>query len=171
MNEQNNRLPHDIKALRYMDALNANDLEAIEGLWMEAGADPRLERALTEIDAALFFEEAEAGRQANRPRVFTSRRRVTIGVGLVGIVGVVATCILIFVAWRNRHEKQMAPLPSMDDVVKQVVRDRQSEFDGSAQWRQGGHVLDEEAIPTFSWPLAESPPFMASSPITPDLLN
>jgi hypothetical protein len=168
MNEKDHLLPHDRKALRYMDALNANDLEAIEELWMEAGADPRLERALNEIDAALFFEAAEAGRQANRPRAFTSRRRLAIG---VGVVGVMAACVLIFVAWPNSHEKQMAPLPSTVDVVKQVVPDRQSEFDGSVQWRQSRHVLDEDAIPTFSWPLAESPPFMASSPITPDLLN
>jgi hypothetical protein len=168
MNELRNHLPLDLKALHYMDALNAGDLEAVAALWAEAGADPELERVLTELDTALFFEAAHSSAQADTPGVFASRRRVALGVGLLGAV---AACILIFVAWQNGHEKQIVPPPAPVDVVKTFAPARQSESEGTVQWRQIGQVLDEETIPTFSWPLAGSQPLMASSPIPPDLLD
>src|SRR5262245_40173920 len=58
MKEPRNHLPRDLKVLRYLDALNAGDLEAVAVLWEEASRDPQLERMLTELDGALFVEEA-----------------------------------------------------------------------------------------------------------------
>ena len=56
MKEPRNHLPRDLKALRYLDALNAGDLEAVAALWEEATHDPELERMLAELDGAMFRE-------------------------------------------------------------------------------------------------------------------
>ena len=58
MNEPRRHLPGDLKALRYLDALNTGDLEAVARLWEAAADDPQLERMLTEIDEAMFQEIA-----------------------------------------------------------------------------------------------------------------
>jgi hypothetical protein len=49
-------LPRDLKVLRYLDALNAGELETAMILWEEASQDPELERILIELDGALFAE-------------------------------------------------------------------------------------------------------------------
>jgi hypothetical protein len=69
MNEPRNHLPHDLKALRYLDALDAGDLEAVAALWEEASLDPELERLLAELDQVLFLEEAGANWEADAERV------------------------------------------------------------------------------------------------------
>jgi len=69
MKEPQNHLPADLKALRYLDALNAGDLEAVAALWEEASRDPELERMLAEVDDALVVEEARAIHKANPERV------------------------------------------------------------------------------------------------------
>ena len=51
MKEPRNHLPRDLEALRYLDALNAGDLEAVSALWEDASHDPELERMLAELDA------------------------------------------------------------------------------------------------------------------------
>ncbi len=56
MKEPRNHLASDLKALRYLDALNAGDLEAVSALWEEASHDPELERMLAELDGAMFQE-------------------------------------------------------------------------------------------------------------------
>ncbi len=56
MKEPRNHLPRDLKAVRYMDALNTGDLEAVSALWEEASHDPELERVLAELDGAMFQE-------------------------------------------------------------------------------------------------------------------
>jgi hypothetical protein len=69
MSEPRNHLPRDLKALRYLDALEAGELEAVAALWEEASGDPELERLLAELDEALFLEAAEANWEADAERV------------------------------------------------------------------------------------------------------
>ncbi len=49
MKAPQSRLASDLRALRYLDALNAGDLEAVSDLWEEASHDPELERILAEL--------------------------------------------------------------------------------------------------------------------------
>jgi len=65
MKEPRNHLPRDLQALRYLDAVDAGDLEAVAALWDEASRDPALERLLAELDGELAVEEAGASREAS----------------------------------------------------------------------------------------------------------
>ena len=59
-------LPRDLKVLRYLDALNAGELETAMILWEEASQDPELERMLIELDGALFAEVSGGDQTAKR---------------------------------------------------------------------------------------------------------
>ena len=61
MNEPKSDLARDLKALQYIDALHARDLEAVAALWDEASRDPELERVLAELEGALFAAASNLG--------------------------------------------------------------------------------------------------------------
>ena len=56
MNDAPDHLPRDLEALRYLDAVDAGDLEAVAEAWERAGRDPGLQEMLGELDDALFVE-------------------------------------------------------------------------------------------------------------------
>ena len=56
------------ESLRYLDALDAGDLDAVAAIWEEAAADPELEALLRDLDEGLF----DGGRPGGR---FPGRRR------------------------------------------------------------------------------------------------
>jgi tetratricopeptide (TPR) repeat protein len=60
MSERRNHLSHDLDALRFLDALDAGDLEAVAALWEKAAADPALEQVLTWTDEEAFVQTALA---------------------------------------------------------------------------------------------------------------
>ncbi len=57
MNDHSQRFWRERAALRYLDALDAGDPEALAGLWEQARADPELEALLCELNEGLIAEE------------------------------------------------------------------------------------------------------------------
>ena len=76
MNDAPNHLPRDLEALRYLDALNAGDLEAVAEVWERADRDPELRQMLVELDSELFVE---ARGNASPLREPSGRRRQPLG--------------------------------------------------------------------------------------------
>jgi hypothetical protein len=58
----------DREVLRYLDALEAGDLDTVAALWEQAAGDPELERLLNDLNEGLFREE-----QAAHPRPAAER--------------------------------------------------------------------------------------------------
>jgi tetratricopeptide (TPR) repeat protein len=68
MSEPRTHLSHDLDALRFLDALDAGDLEAVAALWEKAAHDPALEQVLKEMDEHIF-SQAEREETLLRPAV------------------------------------------------------------------------------------------------------
>ena len=99
MKEPRNHLPRDLKALSYLDALNAGDLEAVSILWEEASHDPELERMLAELDGAIFPEVVGNPSSLPEPLGRGHRRWTIWGVSLGTLA---AACLLAILTWRPR---------------------------------------------------------------------
>jgi hypothetical protein len=180
MKEPRNHLPRDLEALRYLDALDACDLEAVAALWDEASRDPQLERRLTEFDRALFVAGAGANRKDDAESVWglapkhrpsghrtsqppTTQRRWAVGVGAIGSMA--AACLLAVFAWSGRIGKNPVERPREPARQVEVPRPTTSESpfqaaprtsydnDRLAAWRQYRRALDGGEMPAFNWPL------------------
>lgn len=57
MSRHSDRYWRERAGLRYLDALDAGDLDAVAALWDEAAGDPDLEALLRELDDGLYAEE------------------------------------------------------------------------------------------------------------------
>jgi hypothetical protein len=186
MKEPRNHLPQDLKALHYLDALNAGDLEAAAALWEEASGDPDLERLLAELDGAIFEENAAANGKPGAERVRglmpkhlpggspwpqppAARRRWSIWVGVVSALA--AACLLAFLAWPRRDGKNPVPGPTTTEIVRQVPPQPPDDPARIAVWRDDQRLADEGGMPTFHWPLPETSPVRVLTSIPPDLLN
>jgi hypothetical protein len=62
-------------ALRYLDALEAGDLEAVAAFWEQAAADPALERMLGEVTDGVAEEEGLSPADDAAEQVFALARR------------------------------------------------------------------------------------------------
>ena len=102
MKEPRIHLPWDLKAVRYMDALNTGDLEAVSALWEEASHDPELERVLAELDGAMF-QEVRGNPSSLREHLGRHRRHWAVRV--VAAVALAAACLLAVRAWPWRNAK------------------------------------------------------------------
>ncbi len=163
MKEPRNHLSRDLEALRYMDALNAGDLEAVTAAWEDASHDPELERMLAELDGAMFGEVR--GNQSSLAGRFGPRRRWTIWGGAV--VALVAACLLAMLAWPPRDTKNPAPTAPMSETANQVVLQPPDVSHGVIPLPQGRRDLEAVELPPFNWPLENS-----LSLLTPlDLVN
>jgi hypothetical protein len=150
MNDSQNQLLRDLKAVRYLDALKAGDLEVVAALWEEAGADPELERTLSEIDGALFGEE---DRFYKRGR--SKRRWVAVAGALA------AACLLAVLLLRGRGGKESVPTPGHFPANPEVAHQPPVNVDRVAATRVARRDLDEAELPSFTWPLSQA------SPVTP----
>jgi hypothetical protein len=165
MKQPRNYLPRDLKALRYLDALQAGDLKVVAALWEEASRDPQLERVLAELDGALFVEDAvangkpdaERGRRDMRkhlPGGFRSQRPLTTLRRSVGVVGGLAAAgVVALFIWPGRDGKNPVASPPTNESAHQVAPQPPVTNDRIASWRQYRRVLDGEEMPTFTWPL------------------
>jgi hypothetical protein len=183
MKEPREHLTGDLKALRYLDALNAGDLDAVAALWDEASRNPRLERMLTEIDGALFVEEAEGDRKAEAERTRGPIQKPLPGdspatrplgtrwrrVGVVG--GFAAAGLLAVFAWPGRDASDPAPSPSTIEFAHEPEHRPPDHDDHIAAWQQYRRALDGDELPTFTWPLHETSPGPLANAIPPDLLD
>jgi hypothetical protein len=165
MKEPQNHLPRDLKALRYLDALNAGDLEATSALWEEASHDPDLERMLAELDGALFVEEAGENRKADierdqgliqkhLPGGMPFRRPRAVRGRWVGMAAALAAaCLLAFFTWPGRDDKNPVPGTPTNESAHEIAPRPSGQNESIAGWRQYRRVLDEGEMPTFHWPL------------------
>jgi hypothetical protein len=149
MKEPRNHLPGDLKALRYLDALNAGDLETVSALWDEASHDPELERILAELDGATFQEML--GNASVRPeRLRRQRRRWAVWGGAVGSVA--AACLLAILGWPRHDTKKSGPNPAPIQTGKDVAHQPPSVSRDLAPLLSARRDLDEAAMPRFVWP-------------------
>jgi hypothetical protein len=171
-----NPLERDFKALRYLDALNAGDLEAVAGLWEEASHDPRLERVLAELDGALFAEISAKPREPVEalPRRY---RRATIWVGVLGALA--AACLLTAIGWprgdvsKPKPSAQIASENNGDGIppTKILLPSVADAYARPSAWLETRRVLDGAEPSASAWPLQESSPLRASKSMPVDLLN
>jgi hypothetical protein len=153
MKEPRNHLPRDLKALRYLDALNAGDLEAVATLWEEASHDPELERTLAELDGAMFGEVP--GNPSSLPeQVGRRRRRWAVWGGAV--VALAAACLLAILAWPPRDTKYPVPSSPMSQTVDQVALRPPDVSHGVTPLLQARRDLEAIELPAFNWPLENS---------------
>jgi hypothetical protein len=171
MTEPRDLLAQDLAALRYLDALNAGDLEAVAALWEQASRDPQLERALAELDGALFVEHATAkGKAGARSRQLPARRRRWAG--WVGAAGALAAACLIAVLagfWRDGMAPETSPATTAS--VRPLPRHAPDDFAGTPAWPEIRRLVDGAETPTFHWPLPEASSTAPSTSIPPDLLD
>jgi hypothetical protein len=154
MNESRNHLMRDLQGVRYLEALEAGDLEAVAALWEEASADAELERTLSEIDGALFREEARGHRRGR------SKRR-WVCVGAAGTLA--AACLLATLLLRERGGKESPPRPGIGPAIPEVVHRASDQPDPVAATRLARRELDETKLPSFPWPLAQISPTTPTS--------
>ena len=57
MSRHEDRHWRERESLRYLDALDAGDLDAVAAIWGEAAGDPELEALLRDLDDGLYTEE------------------------------------------------------------------------------------------------------------------
>jgi hypothetical protein len=177
MTKPHDDLAQDLAALRYLDALNAGDLEAVAALWEQASRDPQLERALAELDGALFLENAtaqgKAGGQSvpgSLPRQLPARRRRWAGwVGAAGALA--AACVLAVLATSRRDGKMPETSPATTASARQLPRHAPDDFASTPAWPEIRRLVDGAETPTFHWPLPEGSPTAPSTSIPPDLLD
>ena len=150
MKEPRSHLSRDLKALRYVDALNAGDLEAVSTLWEEASHDPELERVLAELDGAMFQEVL--GNRGSLPELRGRRRhRWTVWGGAV--VALAAACLLAMLAWPPRDTKNPVPGSPMSQTAKPVALRPPDVSRGVTRFLEARRDLDSAEIPTFVWPV------------------
>ena len=146
--------------MRYLDALDAGDLEAVAEAWERAGRDPELERMLVELDGALF---AEVRGNASPPREPSGRRRRRWAVW-AGVSGAVAAaCLIAVLALPGRDGKDTIPSPGRNQSVQQVASQPPDDSTGLATLLASRRDLDETEMPAFDWPFENT--LSTSSPL------
>jgi hypothetical protein len=164
MKQSRRHLPGDLKALRYLDALNAGDLEAVACLWEAAADDPELERMLTEIDEALFQEITGKPSLVSK-RLRQPERRWAVRSGLAGTLA--AACLLAILAWPPRDTDVQRPSPPVNRSGIDVAHEPPRSSRNLSPLLEARRNLDEAAMPGFVWPLENA--LSASTPL--DLLD
>jgi hypothetical protein len=160
MKEPRKHLPGDLKALRYLDALNAGDLEAVFDLWEEAFHDPVLERMLAELDGAMF-REIQGNPRSLPKRLVRPRRRRAVWGSAVGIVA--ATGLLAILVWPLRDTKNQRSIPPPGQTGKEVAHQSSDVSHDLTLLLAARRDLDEAAMPRFVWPLENQ--LSASTPL------
>ena len=150
MNEPRNHLPGDLKALRYLDAVNAGDLEAVASHWEEAADDPQLERILTEIDEATF-QEIGGKPSLLCERLARPKRRWAVWIGSAGTLA--AASLLAMLAWPPRDTERLGRSPQVRQSGTEVAHQLPRSSRDLSPLLEARRNLDEAAMPGFVWPL------------------
>jgi hypothetical protein len=162
MNDAPNHLPRDLEALRYLDAVDAGDLEAVAEAWERAGRDPGLEKMLGELDRALFVE----ARGTASPLLEPSGRRWRRRAAWAGVSGALAaTCLIAVLARPRPHDKNAIASPEWDQPVQRASSQPPDDPTGLARLLAMRRSLDETEMPTFAWPFENT--VSTSSPLDP----
>jgi hypothetical protein len=168
MNETSKDPHRDFEVMRYLDALEAADLETIASMWDEASGDPKLEARFVELESVLVAEESRPPDLSNARHLDPSRRwrrRFALAGALA------AACLVALLAWRLLPtvtiDSPRTPGKSANiESVKPAFSD--DPFVGRIEG-QGG--TGNSALTAFAWPLEESQPIRAGGPIPSGLLD
>ena len=160
MNDAPNHLPQDLEALRYLDAVDAGDLEAVAEAWERAGRDPELQQMLVELDGALF---AEARGNASPPREPSGRRRRRWAVWAVASGALAAACVIAVLARPGRDGKDTIPNPERNQPVQRASSRPPDDSTGLATLLASRRDLNETEMPAFAWPFENT--LSTSSPL------
>lgn len=159
-------LPDDLAALRYLDAVTTGDLPTVAELWHAASHDPRLERILAEIDAALVAEASLAEHQLldrqSRSRSNRHPRRWPVRAAALGLLAAACWFMIVMRVTRDeapRTRRAQAAVahranagPVIDPTIRPTNTSRTPSDDLSA-WLQARRAFRGEPPPTFAWPL------------------
>jgi hypothetical protein len=156
MKASREHLPADLKAIRYLDALDAGDLEVVSALWEEASRDPELERLLGELDGALFVEIP--GNLSSRPERLGDRPAVPV-LRAVALGTLAAACLLALLARPRRDIEDQGQHRHVSQTGTKVVH----QTSAPTPIRGARRDLDEAAMPRFVWPLENR--LSASTPL------
>jgi hypothetical protein len=102
-------------------------------------------------------------------KLSTPPRRWPMWVGVVGALA--AACLLAVFAWRGRDRHDPAPDPGTRPFVHEVPPPSPDDSTRIAVRPEARTDLEGAELPPFSWPLEETSPLRASTPIPPDLLQ
>jgi hypothetical protein len=150
--------------MRYLDALDAGDLEAVAALWEDAAADPELERMLTELDGAVFPEIlGNPGARLER----RGRRRPRWAVWGAAVGTIAAAGLLAILARPRRDTQAPGSIPPIRQTAEVLAHQPPANSQGPTPLFGGRPDLDEAALPRFVWPLKNL--LSASTPL--DLLD
>jgi hypothetical protein len=163
MKEPQNHLASDLRALRYLDALNAGDLETVSALWEQASRDPEHERILAELDDATFQEVL--GNSSVRREGLVRRRHWAVWGGAVGSVA--AACLLVILAWPQPGTTNEGSNPRSRQNGEEVANQTLNVSHNLTPLLDARRDMDEAAMPRFVWPLENQ--LSASTPL--DLLD
>jgi hypothetical protein len=150
--------------MRYLDALDAGDLEAVAALWEGASHDPELERRLAELDGAML-EEILGNAGARPERRGRRRPRWAVWGGAVGTMA--AAGLLAILAGPRRETHGPGSNPPLRPTAEVVAHQPSADSQGPTPLLRSRRDLDEAALPRFVWPLENL--LSASTPL--DLLD
>ena len=150
MNEPRNHLPRDLKVLRYLDALNSGDLEAVAALWEEASNDPELEQMLAEIDGAMFTEIP--GNPTSLPKRLARRPRRWALWGIAAGSSAAAGLLAVF-AWPRLANQDHGSKRAINQTETGVVHHSSNVSGDLTSLLEVRRDLHEAELPRFVWPL------------------
>jgi hypothetical protein len=159
MNDAPNHLPRDLEVLRYLDSLNAGDLQAVAEAWERAGRDPELQQMLVELDGALFVEARGSASPLREPS--GRRRRRAVWAGVSGALA--AACLIAVLARQWRDGNATIPSPGRNQPVQRVSSQLPDDSTGLAPLLASRRDLNETEMPAFAWPFENT--VSASSPL------
>jgi hypothetical protein len=115
----------------------------------------------------------KASIERRRPAFASQRRRFVIWAG--ASVAIAASCLLVVRFWPERDDQHTTASVVLDPGTTASTRGlthRQPENSRVIlPWFQAGLDLDDTEIPTYSWPIQEKSPLMASTAFRPDLFD
>jgi hypothetical protein len=160
MNDAPSDLHQDLEALRYLDALNSGDLEAVAEIWERASRDPELRQTLVELDGALFVE---AQGNASPPREPSRRRwgRWAVWAGVSGPLA--AACLVFLLAWPWRGSNEVIPSSVRNQPVQPALSQQRDGTAGLAALLVLRRTLNDTEMPAFAWPVENT--VSTSSPL------
>ena len=183
MKERQDHLPRDLQALRYLDALDAGDLETVAALWDEARDDAELEAMLADIDSTLVAEVAVGNCNSSnaqmRPTLQGSSTSPTSTRSQiaprqwhwgVAVGGLAAACLLAISAWQARIGERPIVKTATPELVQPVKPRTPIDSAGIAALRESWRILEGEDASPFVWPLPMSS-LTASTSIPADLFH
>jgi hypothetical protein len=168
MNERPRNLINDLEALRYLDALEAGDLEGIAARWEQASREADRESMLAELDEALFDEQVAAHREVDRQRIavqssaqgivfgrlFQPRHRLVPWQWAAAIGTAAAAGLVGLFVWFAHENRKTDPIVVSNEPAQPIAPvTYQANSTHLAVEMQSRRALDLDDIPPFSWPV------------------